>query len=59
MTSTKHANVWQELRELRRRLEVLEDAVISLDDKIALQEARKEFRERKTLSHEQVARKLL
>jgi|GEM_PF-1605030 len=49
--------VWKELKQIHRRLETLEDAILSPDDREALKEARKEFREGKTVSHERVAKK--
>ncbi len=59
MTSMAYTDVLEELREIRRRLEVLEDIILSPDDKLALEKARKEFREGKTVGHEEVVRKLL
>ena len=57
MESSQHTEVWRELKQIRRRLETLEDAILSSDDREALKEARKEFKEGKTVSHERVAKK--
>ncbi|MBM3897296.1 MAG: hypothetical protein FJ358_02060 [Thaumarchaeota archaeon] len=57
MESPQHMEVWKELKQIHRRLETLEDAILSPDDREALKEARKEFREGKTVSHERVAKK--
>ena len=43
MTSVEHTDVLEELKEIRRRLEALEDAILSPDDEVALEQARKEF----------------
>jgi hypothetical protein len=59
MGSSQHTEVWEELRQIRRRLEILEDAILSPDDREALEEARREFKKGKTLSHERVAKKFL
>lgn len=59
MTGAEQANLWKELRQIHRRLEVLEDAVLSPDDREALKAARREFKEGKTVGHKEVVKKLL
>lgn len=59
MTRAQDADVWEELIQIRRKLETLEDVILSPTDRQALKEARKEFREGKTVSHEKVTRTLL
>ncbi|MDA4111582.1 MAG: hypothetical protein OK439_03525 [Thaumarchaeota archaeon] len=59
MATSQTENVWLEIKHLRRRLEQLEDAVLSPDDKRALKTARKEFRAGKTRSHMNVVDELL
>ena len=59
MTSTEYTDVLEELKEIRRRLELLEDAILSPDDEVGLEQARKEFREGKTVNHKELVRKFL
>jgi len=59
VTSVEHTDVLEELKQIRRRLEVLEDAILSPNDKVALEQARKEFREGKTVNHKELVRKFL
>ncbi|MFI5419657.1 MAG: hypothetical protein ACHQ1H_01680 [Nitrososphaerales archaeon] len=59
MATSQTENVWLEIKHLRRRLEMLEDAVLSPDDKRALETARREFRTGKTKSHRNVVDELL
>ncbi len=59
MNATESASVWRELKSLRQKLEQLEDAVLSPDDKRAIAEARRELKSGKTVSHEKAVRELL
>ncbi|MBI4258859.1 MAG: hypothetical protein HY619_07875 [Thaumarchaeota archaeon] len=59
MESPQPTEVWKELKQIRRRLETLEDAVLSPDDRKALDDARREFKEGKSISHEKVVKKFL
>ncbi len=58
MNATESTNVWREIKLLRQRLEQLEDAVLSPDDKRAIAEARRELKSGKTVNHEKVVREL-
>jgi uncharacterized protein YfkK (UPF0435 family) len=53
----EQANVWQEIKKIRRRLNVLEDAIMSPEDKKALKEAREDLRGGRTIPHEDVLEK--
>lgn len=59
METSQHTEVWKELRQIRKRLEILEGAILSPDDRETLKEARREFKEGKTFSHDKVAKKFL
>ena len=51
--------VLEELRELRQRVERLEDAILDGDDVEAIEEARRDLQEGKTISLEEAKKKLL
>ena len=51
--------VLEELRELRQRVERLEDAILDGDDVEAIEEARRDLQEGKIISLEEAKKKLL
>jgi hypothetical protein len=59
MNTTEFATVWREIKSLHQRLEQLEDAVLSPDDKRDRAQARREMKSGKTTSHDKVVRDLL